>query len=171
MAAILYLLIVLNKNQRKPARALAESKKNNIDTKTFHICFLGIFLDIFNKSCFYGGHLGFTHFAQYWPTELFSLNSFHPKPLHSHQKLWGEFILNDLRTFFKKMLFMAAILDLLIMLKIEKPKPVLCILWPPKPKYRHQKRQFLLIRGVFRTFPKKGLFMAAILDFLKMLNR
>ena len=158
MAAILYLLIVLNKNtKRKPASALAESKKKQHWYKKHSIsASLGYFWDIFNKSCFYGGHLGFTHFAQYWPTELFSLNSFHPKPLHSHQKLWGEFILNDLRTFFKKMLFMAAILDLLIMLKIEKPKPILCILWPPKPKYWHQKHQFLIIRGVSRTFPKKG---------------
>ena len=66
---------------------------------------------------------------------------------------------------------MAAILDLLIMLKIEKRKHILCILRLPKPNYRHQKHRFLIIRGVSRTFPKKGLFMAAILDFLKMLNR
>ena len=65
MAAILYLLIVLNKNQRKPVSTLAESKKTTLIQKNSISASWGLFWEIFNKSCFYGGHLGFTHFAQY----------------------------------------------------------------------------------------------------------
>ena len=76
-----------------------------------------------------------------------------------------------IRRFQKRGLFMAAILDLQVLLKIGQQKPIHCTRWPPKPNKRHQNHSFLLIRAIFKAFPKICLFMAAILDFLKMLNR
>ena len=53
------------------------------------------------------------------------------KPPNSHQNHWYGFILYDLGTVFKNRLFMAAILDLLIMLKVQRNENLFFVFFDP----------------------------------------